>query len=178
MKVLDTERLQLRHLDGDDAGFMLELLNEPDYLRYIGDKGVRSLAEAREFIIKKMAISYHANGFGLYLVELKSSGKPLGICGLVKREGLEDIDIGFAFLEAHRSKGYALESASAIMTYARDTIGLPRIVAITAPDNASSIALLEKLGLKYEKTLLLPGHARESRFFTMPFSVAAGEPSK
>src|ERR1700691_286391 len=151
MNILETERLQLRHLDAGDAGFMLELLNEPPYILHIGDKGVRSLSEAREFILQKLAVSYRKNGYGLYLVELKQSGESLGICGLVKRDGLEDIDIGFAFLQQFWSRGYAFEAATAVMDYARNSVGLPRIVAITAPDNWSSIGLLEKLGLKFDK---------------------------
>jgi RimJ/RimL family protein N-acetyltransferase len=170
MKILATERLQLRHLEPSDAAFMLELLNEPAYLQHIGDKGVRTLDQARDFIVQKMAISYEKNGYGLYLVELTQTGAPLGICGLVKRDGLEDIDIGFAFLQQFWSKGYAYESARAIMDYARDTVGLKRIVAITALDNWSSIGLLEKLGLKFDSVIQLPGHERSSKFFVKPFT--------
>ena len=172
MKILATERLQLRHLEPGDAAFMLELLNEPAYLQHIGDKGVRTLDQARDFIAQKMAVSYEKNGYGLYLVELTQTGAPLGICGLVKRDGLEDIDIGFAFLQQFWSKGYAYESARAIMDYARDTVGLKRIVAITALDNWSSIGLLEKLGLKFDKVIQLPGHERGSKFFVKPFTEA------
>jgi RimJ/RimL family protein N-acetyltransferase len=169
MEILTTERLRLRHLHAGDAGFMLSLLNEPAYHRFIGDKGVRTLDEAGAFIRDKMAVSYANNGFGLYLVESKDGATPLGICGLVKREGLDDIDIGFAFREQFWGKGYAHEAADAIMDYARDTVGLKRIVAITALDNTSSIALLEKLGLKFEKIIRLPGNERDSRLFVKPF---------
>ena len=174
MYVLATERLQLRHLNPGDAAFMLELLNEPSYIRHIGDKGVRTLADAGDFIQQKIAASYRENGFGLYLVELQPAAERLGICGLVKRDGLQDIDIGFAFLQRFWSKGYAYEAASAVMDYARATVGLTRIVAIAAPDNWSSIALLEKLGLRFEKTVLLPGHQSESKLFSKPFADAAG----
>jgi RimJ/RimL family protein N-acetyltransferase len=171
MEILTTERLRLRHLQAGDAGFMLSLLNEPAYHRFIGDKGVRTLDGARDFIRDKIAASYANNGFGLYLVELKAAATPLGICGLVKREGLDDIDIGFAFREAFWSKGYAFEAASATMDYARDTVGLKRIVAITALDNISSITLLEKLGLKFERIIRIPGNERDSRLFVKPFFV-------
>jgi RimJ/RimL family protein N-acetyltransferase len=170
MEILTTERLRLRHLGADDAQFMLDLLNEPAYHRFIGDKGVRTLDGARDYIRDKIAASYAANGFGLYLVERTDDGTPLGICGLVKRDGLDDVDIGFALAERYWSKGYAFESAGAIMDYARDTVGLPRIVAITALDNRSSIALLEKLGLRFDKIIRLPGNERDSRLFVKPFS--------
>jgi RimJ/RimL family protein N-acetyltransferase len=169
MEILTTERLRLRHLHAGDGEFMLNLLNEPAYHRFIGDKGVRTLDEAGVFIRDKMAVSYADHGFGLYLVELKDSAAPLGICGLVKREGLDDIDIGFAFREQHWGKGFAHEAANAIMDYARDTVGLKRIVAITALDNTSSIALLEKLGLRFDKIIRLPGNERDSRLFVKSF---------
>ena len=169
MEILTTERLRLRHLQAGDAGFMLNLLNEPAYHRFIGDKGVRTLDQAGDFIRDKIAVSYANNGFGLYLVELKDGAIPLGICGLVKREGLDDIDIGFAFREQFQGGGYAFEAASATVDYARDTVGLNRIVAITALDNTSSIALLEKLGLKFDKIIRIPGNERDSRLFVKPF---------
>jgi [ribosomal protein S5]-alanine N-acetyltransferase len=169
MEILTTERLRLRHLHAGDAGFMLNLLNEPAYHRFIGDKGVRTLDEAAAFVRDKIAVSYDKNGFGLYLVELKDGAAPLGMCGLVNREGLDDIDIGFAFLEQFRGRGYAFESAGAILDYARDTVGLKRIVAITALDNTSSIALLEKLGFTFDKIIRIPGNERDSRLFVKPF---------
>lgn len=115
--VIETERLLLCRLTGDDAPFILELLNQPSFLRYIGDKGVRTLDHAREYIRKGPADSYERRGFGLYLVKLRDGAVPIGICGLVKRDALEDVDVGFAFLPAFWSQGYALESASAVMIY-------------------------------------------------------------
>jgi RimJ/RimL family protein N-acetyltransferase len=171
MEILATERLRLRHLHAGDADFMLNLLNEPAYHRFIGDKGVRTLDEARGFIRDKIAVSYANNGFGLYLVELKASATPLGICGLVKRDGLDDVDIGFAFREQFWGRGYAFEAASATLDYARDSVGLRRIVAITALDNQSSIALLEKLGLKFDRIIRIPGNERDSRLFVKPLLV-------
>ena len=116
MKVLETDRLILRWLSTDDAEFILELLNEPSFLQYIGDKGVRTLEDARNYILNGPVDMYARLGFGLYLTELKERGVPLGICGLLKRDGLEDVDIGFAFLPRFWAKGYAYESA-AVLAY-------------------------------------------------------------
>jgi ribosomal-protein-alanine N-acetyltransferase len=165
MKVLDTERLGLRWLSAEDAAFMLELVNDPAWLRFIGDRGVRTLEDARDYIRNGPVAMYHRVGFGLYLVELKQSRTPIGICGLIERVGLEDIDIGFAFLPAFCGQGYAYESAAAIMGYARDTVGLNRVVAITAPDNQRSIRLLKKLGLSFENMLRLGEDQSEVMLF-------------
>ena len=156
MLVLETNRLRLRRLSLEDAGFMLGLLNEPAYVRFIGDKGVRSIEGARDYILKGPMASYERFGFGLYLVELKDSGAPLGICGLLKRDSLPDVDIGFAFLPQFWSQGYALEAASAVMAYGRDGLGLNRIIAIVSPDNERSIKLLNKLGLQFERMARWP----------------------
>ena len=166
MIILETERLALRKLSTDDADFVLELLNEPSFLQYIGDRGVRSLEDAREYILNRLVASYERNGFGLYLVELKESSIPIGISGLVKRDALPDADIGFAFLPAYWSKGYALESAAAVMNYAREVLGLPRIVAITSLDNEASAKLLEKIGLRFERLIKLSEDAEEVKLFT------------
>jgi ribosomal-protein-alanine N-acetyltransferase len=155
MHVLETEHLILRWLSAEDAAFILELVNDPAWLRFIGDRGVRTLEDARGYILNGPVAMYHRVGWGLYLVELKQSATPIGICGLIERVGLEDIDIGFAFLPAFCGQGYAYESASAMMTYAQDTVGLNRVVAITAPDNQRSITLLTKLGLSFEDMLRL-----------------------
>jgi RimJ/RimL family protein N-acetyltransferase len=163
--VLETERLTLRQLSVDDAEFVLELLNEPSFLRYIGDRGVRNLADAAEYILNRLVASYERNGFGLYLVELKESRIPIGISGLVKRDTLPDADIGFAFLPAYWSKGYAVESAAAVMNYAREVLGLTRIVAITSPDNEASARLLDKIGLRFERMIKLADDAEEVKLF-------------
>src|ERR1700730_8346186 len=130
MILLETDRLILRKLSFDDAEFILELLNEPSFLRFIGDKSVRSLDDAREYILNGPVASYERNGFGLYLVQLKDSREEIGISGLVKRDSLPAADLGFAFLPNYWNKGYAFESAAAVMTYARDTLRLDRILAI------------------------------------------------
>lgn len=166
MIVIETERLILRQLTLDDAEFILRLLNEPSFLRFIGDKGVRNLDDARQYILDGPVASYERNGFGLYLVELKEEGLPIGISGLVKRDTLPDADIGFAFLPAYWSKGYAVESASAVMTYAREVLGLNRILAITSPDNEVSGKLLGKIGLRFERMIRLSEDGPEVKLFT------------
>ena len=123
MIVLETERLILRQLSIDDAEFIFELVNDPSWLRYIGDKGVRHLDDARQYILNRPVESYERNGFGLYLVALKASGTPMGMCGLVKRATLPEPDIGFAFRPDYWSKGYAFESAAAVMSYAKEKLG-------------------------------------------------------
>lgn len=167
--VIETERLILRHLITDDAEFILELLNEPSWLRFIGDKGVRTLEDARNYILNGPVDMYSRLGFGLYLTELKESGIPIGICGLIKRDSLEDVDIGFAFLPKYWSKGYAYESAVAVLEYGKNVLGLNRIVAITNPDNHSSIRLLEKLGMNFERVIKLSEDADEVKLFGIDF---------
>jgi RimJ/RimL family protein N-acetyltransferase len=154
VKALNTRRLTLRALNHGDAAFILELLNEPGFLRYIGDKGVRSLDDARNYLEKGPLDSYQRNGFGLLAVCLPDA-TPLGICGLVRREGLEDPDLGFAFLERHWSQGYATESAAAVLEHARQALKIARIVAITSPDNSGSGAVLNKVGLRFERLVRL-----------------------
>jgi RimJ/RimL family protein N-acetyltransferase len=165
LKVLETDRLNLRWLSTDDAEFILEILNEPSFLRFIGDKGVRTLDDARDYILNGPVDMYNRLGFGLYLTELKDGGVPIGICGLLKRDGLEDPDIGFAFLPKFWARGYAYESAAAVMAYGKTVLGLNRIVAITSPDNYASGRLLEKLGLRFERIIHLLNDASEVRLF-------------
>jgi RimJ/RimL family protein N-acetyltransferase len=164
VSVIRTERLVLRELAPNDAEFILELLNEAPFLRFIGDKGVRTLADARGYILKGPMDSYGRHGFGLYAACLLD-GTPIGICGLVKREGLADVDVGFAFLSRHWSKGYAVESASAVLTHAGRVLRMRRIVAITSPDNLGSIAVLEKIGLKFERMIRLAEDSTELKLF-------------
>jgi [ribosomal protein S5]-alanine N-acetyltransferase len=165
VKVLETERLILRRLTVDDAEFILELLNEPAFIRNIGDRGVRNADDARLYILNGPMASYARFGFGLFAVELKEIGEPVGICGLLKRDSLEDVDIGFAFLARFRAKGFATESAAAVMEYGRSTLGLQRIVAITSPDNEGSIRVLGKIGLRFEKMIRMPGSTDDTRLF-------------
>lgn len=151
--VIETSRLRLRELESGDAGFILELVNDPAWLRFIGDRNVRTLDDARGYIDNGPRASYASHGFGLWLVERSHDGERLGLCGLIKRDTLEDVDIGFAFLPRHAGQGYAVEAASATLRLARDTLQLTRLVAIVSPDNEASIRLLGKLGLVFERTL-------------------------
>ena len=155
MKVFETERLLLRQFTADDTGFILRLLNEPSFIQNIGDRGVRTLDDALGYLVKGPIASYERNGFGLYLIVLKESQAAIGMCGLIKRDALEDVDIGYAFLPEYWSKGYAFEAAMAVKEYARHVIGLKRLVAITDPENQASIRVLEKIGLRFEKMVQL-----------------------
>ena len=166
MNVLETERLTLRLLTALDAPFILGLLNDPGWLRYIGDRGVRSVEDAGNYILSGPAAAMVERlGFGLYLTERKIDGEPIGICGLIKRDGLDDVDIGFAFLPQFCGCGYAFEAALAVMNLGKSKFGLDRIVGITATDNITSIKLLNKIGMKYERTLQLPKIEGESLLF-------------
>ena len=165
MKIIETGRLLLRHLAASDAEFMFELVNEPAWIENIGNRNVKTIEDAERYILDRMVCSYELNGFGLYLVELKETGEPAGICGLVKRDYLQDVDIGFAFLERFRSKGYASESARAVADYASASLGLKRLAAITVPNNIGSIKVLEKIGLRLEKTIKAPDDETELMYF-------------
>jgi LAS superfamily LD-carboxypeptidase LdcB len=165
--VIATPRLSLRRAAPGDAGFFLELLNEPAFIRNIGDRKVRTEADALAYIADKIAASYAVHGFGLYVVELRDTGAPVGICGFVKREVLPHADIGFSFLERHWSRGYALESAAAVLEFGRTSLGFRRVLGVTALENPRSIRLLERLGLRFERLFDMPGHAEQSRLFSV-----------
>lgn len=158
MIVLETERLILRHLARDeDAPFVLELVNDPSWLRFIGDRGVRTLDDARAYVDEGPAASYARHGFGLWAVVVRATGQPAGICGLLSRAGLDDVDVGFAFLPRHRGRGYAREAARAAVEIGRTRFGLRRIVAVTKPDNVASIGVLESIGMRFERSVTLAG---------------------
>jgi [ribosomal protein S5]-alanine N-acetyltransferase len=163
--VLETMRLRLAELEETDAAFVLELLNEPGFLTNIGDRDVRTLDDAAEYIRNVFAASYPVNGFGLYRVDLKETGEPIGLCGLVRRDWLEDVDIGFAFLERHWGRRYARESAAAVMAWAAEALGIDRVVGITAPENHASMRVLESLGLRFEGMVTAPGKTEPTRLF-------------
>lgn len=148
--MITTDRLVIEPLTLADDAFIVELLTDPDWLRYIGDRGVRTVSDARNYLEKGPMASYATHGFGLYRVALRDTGVPIGLCGLLRRESLPHVDIGFAFLPAFRAQGFAFEAASATMAYGREALGLARIVAIVSPDNAGSIRLLQKLGMERE----------------------------
>jgi ribosomal-protein-alanine N-acetyltransferase len=164
MPVLETARLNLRHLTPDDAPFIRRLLNEPSFIRYIGDRGVRTDADARSYIRQGPMESYTVNGFGLYLVEVKDGAVPAGICGLLKRDILEDVDVGFAFLPEFWAHGYAREAAAAVLGDA-ERRGFTRVLAITSPDNHRSMRLLEKLGFRPDRAIRQPGDAADVKIF-------------
>jgi RimJ/RimL family protein N-acetyltransferase len=165
LTILETERLLLHHLSTEDAEFILELLNEPSFIRNIGDRGVRTMEGANSYILNGPVASYAKNGFGLYLVKLKETDESIGMCGLIKRDTLEDVDIGYAFLPKFWSKGYAVEAAQAVKEYARDKIKLNRIVAIVDPQNQGSIRVLGKIGLQFEKMVKLSEDDIELKLF-------------
>ncbi len=185
MKILETERLILREMDESDDAFIFDLLNQPSFIKYIGNRNVHSVERAREIIRDRYIASYRDYGYGLWGVELKADSadeneasreipnpksqiqNPLiGMCGFVRRDGLPDADIGFAFLPEFEGQGYAYESASAVMNYGRETLGLKRVLAITTLDNESSIRLLGKLGFTDDGLIILPDATEELRLFS------------
>ena len=161
MNIAETERLRIRRFDIGDAPFILELLNEPSWIRFIGNKNIRTLDDARRYLENGPLAMYARVGFGLYAVESKERAAPLGMCGLIKREALADVDLGFAFLPAHWGKGIAFESASAVMSHGRSALGLRRIIAILSQDNERSRRLLGRLGFRFERTVRLAGDDEE-----------------
>jgi len=165
MSVLETDRLILREANEGDAAFMLALLNEPSFIANIGDRGVRTVEAARDYIVERLVAGYVRHGFGMWVVESKETGEAMGLCGLVRRDALDDVDVGFAFLPAYWSKGYAIESASAAMRHAREALGIERVVGIVSPGNESSIRVLEKLGMRFERMVLMPGDTDEIKLF-------------
>lgn len=147
--------MRVRWLDAGDSAFILELVNEPSWIQFIGDKGVKTLQDALRYIENGPMAMYKRVGFGLYMVELKDGREPIGICGLIKRDGLNEVDLGFAFCPRFWRNGYGFESAAAVMGYGRTALGLRRIVAILSRDNHRSSKLLERLGFCFERTVKL-----------------------
>ena len=173
MTRLETERLIIRELMESDAAFILQLLNEPSFIYYIGDKGVRTLEDARQYILTGPVASYAKNGFGLYLVTLKDASTPIGMCGLIKRDELPDPDIGFAYLPDYWSKGFGFEAASSVLKYGAEILKLKRILAITSPDNEASGKLLMRIGLKYERMYSMSDDRPEVKLFVIEFGDSA-----
>jgi [ribosomal protein S5]-alanine N-acetyltransferase len=175
VNVLETPRLALREFVLEDAAFILQLVNEPGFLRFIGDKGVGNLEDARNYLRRGPIDSYHRNGFGLYATCLRSDAgaEPLGMCGLVKREGLQDPDVGYAFLQRHWGRGYAVESAAAAIDYGTRTLKLPRILAITSPDNWGSIRVLEKIGMRFDRLIQWAEGGEQVKLFSLGAGGAA-----
>lgn len=167
MIVLETPRLRLREVTLGDAGFVLELLNDPGWLRFIGDRKVRSLADAAAYVRGGPHLSYATHGFGLWLVERKEDGVALGLCGLIKRETLKEVDLGYALLARFTGQGYGSECAFAVVEHARAVVGLARLAAITSLDNAASIRVLERLGLSFRRTIRETPEGEELRYFEL-----------
>ncbi len=150
-EVARTARLKLRELTHDDAPFIRELLNDPAWIRFIGDRNVHSDEDARGYIDKIRDGAYAKHGFGLWAVDSLESGVTLGMCGLIRRDALEHPDLGFAFLERHRGKGYARESARVVLDLARERYGFTKLFAITDPDNVASQKVLETVGFAFDR---------------------------
>ncbi len=163
--ILQTDRLVIRELILADAPFVFELLNEPAFLRFIGDKGVRDIPSAEKYLTDGPLASYAKHGFGLWLVALKDGGTPVGMCGPLKRDTLDHPDLGYAILARFAGRGYTFEAATATLAHARNVLKLPKILAVTAQKNPGSIALLGKLGYTFERMTTLPGQKEPSRLF-------------
>ena len=162
--ILETERLSLREFTLQDTAFIIALVNTPSWLEFIGERNVKTTQDAQRFITENLMKSYTTHGYGLWLVALKDTQVPIGMCGLVNRDTLEDIDIGFALLPEYASKGYGFEMAVATLKHAKHTLGIHKVIAITDPKNVASIALLHKIGLQYEKTMQLSDYDTVSLF--------------
>ncbi|GGD71515.1 alanine acetyltransferase [Emticicia aquatilis] len=165
MQILETERLILRQFTLDDAAFILELLNTPTWLQFIGDRNVHSIEDAEKYLLNGSMKSYAENGFGFYAVIDKESEKAIGMCGLIKRDTLPDIDIGFAFFSNLISKGFGYEIASATLDYAFNVLKIKRIVAIVNPENEKSIGLIKKIGMQFEEMIKFGEEAKELMLF-------------
>lgn len=167
MNVIETERLNLRELSEADAAFVLEILNDPGFVRFVGDRGVRTPEAAARYIDERFVESYRQHGFGLWLVETKDEKAPAGLCGLLQRGmPVPGVEVGYVFLPRFRAKGYAFEAAAAVLRHAREVLGLPRLYAIVNPDNDISIRVLEKLGMKFESMVRLAAEESEIKLFS------------
>jgi RimJ/RimL family protein N-acetyltransferase len=160
-QILETKRLRLREFTLEDTAFILDLLNSPGWLRYIGDRGVKTEEQAKNYLLNGPIKSYTKNGYGLSMVERKDDNKPIGMCGIIKRDTLENPDIGFAFLPEFSGKGYAFEIAEATLKHAKENLNILKVSAITMVDNSRSIKLLKKLGLRYAGPFIFPDTGEE-----------------
>lgn len=158
---LRTERLNLRPFTLDDADFVLALLSEPSFREFIGDKGVKTMDDARRYIERGPLDSYVEHGYGAYVVETRKGAEPVGMCGLFKRDNLPLPDLGFAFLARHCGRGYAREASRCVLAYARHGLGIGRVAAIVDPGNRRSLALLDRLGFAYEAPYRMDGEDKD-----------------
>lgn len=167
MIVAETARLRLRTIGTADAAFYYELVNDPSWLEFIGDKGIRTVAQARAAIVDGPLAMQTRHGHSLYVMERKEDGLALGLCGLIRREVLPDVDIGYAIRPAHFGQGYTHEAAQAVLALARGPLGLTRVLGITAPGNVNSIRLLQKLGLRFQETKVLAPGERPTNIYAL-----------
>lgn len=167
--IFETERLRVREFNTEDTSFIVELLNTPGWLEFIGDRNVRTYGQARSYLENGPIKSYRENGFGLYMVETKQSNTPVGMCGILKRDTLDHPDIGFAFLPEHAGQGYAKEIAEATLNYADNALNIPRLLAITKPNNRRSIRLLESVGFNFAGTFQLKDEAGHLFLYRIDF---------
>ena len=167
--ILQTERLRLRELTLSDAPFIVELVNSPGWLKFIGDRNIKTIDQAKTYLENGPIKSYHDNGFGLWLAETKATNTPIGMCGILKRETLDHPDLGFAFLPEYIGKGYGFEAATATLAFAKDTLNLQTLCAITVPYNQKSIRLLEKVGMKFSKRICFPNNIEELLMYRVRF---------
>lgn len=168
--ILETERLRLRELTLDDAAFIVELVNSAGWIKYIGDRNIKSPEQAKAYLENGPLKSYQENGFGLWLVEIKDTQNPIGMCGLLCRDYLDNPDIGFAFLPEFIGKGFGFEAAAATLSLAKDQLKLLTLCAITMPTNHASIKLLEKIGLKFMESFSSPANQEELHLYQVTFS--------
>ena len=164
--IVSTERLFLSEITEKDAAFIYELMNDAAWIKNIGNRNIKSLQDAENYITEKFIKSYNKNGFGFYAIRLKGSKIPIGTCGLIKREGLDAMDIGYGLLPLFRGKGYAFEATKAMYKYGYEVLKEPKIIAIVNPNNKTSIALIEKLGMTFEKMIKLPKETEAIKLFS------------
>ncbi|HEY0306119.1 MAG TPA: GNAT family N-acetyltransferase [Longimicrobiales bacterium] len=172
--MIETDRLLLREFRPSDGAFALALLNEPAFLQFIGDRGVRTIDDAARWIETGPRANYARLGFGHYVVTLKQTDEPIGICGLRTREGLNDPDLGYALLQKHWGHGYALEAARAVLQWCRTALKIPRVLAICSPANGPSIAMLEKLDFTYQQRMRLPNENHDVLLYAYHFDDGGG----
>ncbi len=169
MVINETERLRIRELTERDAAFALHIYNTKPFLQFVGDRHIRTIEQAAQYLVDGPMKMYKEKGVGLYLVELKACRTPIGLCGLIKRDHLEEIDIGYGYLEAFFGKGYAFESCQSVLAYAKKSLHLQRVIAFTNSDNAASIKLLERLGLRFDKVIAATDNDPEMDFYSIDF---------
>lgn len=162
---LETKRLNLRYITVNDAFFLIDLFNQDSFLKHFGDRKVKTKEEAILYIKDKFLKSYEANGYGHFLVELKDKNIPIGLCGVTKRDFLDDADIGFIFSEKYFRKGYATEASNEIIRYAKEDLKLEKIIGVCSKSNKASIITLEKLGFIYEKEIDMKGYDKDSKLY-------------